>query len=74
MTVDLICYAIVRVLISAVEFFYVTSRRTERTLKAAADYASWRAAAEAADKSEGRDAWRAEHPTKLYDWRHALAT
>ena len=74
MAVDLMLYVVVRLLIGAVEFFYTTTRKTERTLKAARTFESWLAAAEAADASEGRDVWRSGRKTKLYDWRDCLAT
>ena len=68
--IDLVAYTLVRLAIRALTL------RKELSLhdRSINDYASWLAAAEQADRDEGRDAWRREPETSECDWRHLRAT
>ncbi len=44
-------------------------RNLLNAMRFATDYASWREAAEALDRIEGRDDWRADDTSDDYDWR-----
>lgn len=47
----------------------MTIRELNRSMEHAADYRSWREAAETLDELEGADAWRAKDESRDYNWR-----
>ena len=72
MAVDLVCYALVRLLIRGVDLIQSALRPGDisallERLDNAKDYQSWFALAEAADEKEGRMAWRREQHSRLFD-------
>ena len=66
--VDLFLYVIVRLMIA------LCSRRPDRALMEAESYEQWLAAANEADKREGRDEWRREPESDEFDYRQVQAT